>query len=724
MTAAAPHPPTAARPLAVRRRADLVLAPRGDDDSWVVKDPIGLRYYCLSAAEHFVLVQLDGRVTLDEIRRRLLQRYPDDAWEPADLQRLLERLYAEGLLVRDGVPAPSQHNAVRRRPARSWLGLLLGLLAIRLAAFDPERLLQRVYPKLRWLFSPWLVGAALLSASGMVLLVGLHWRSIVPRLPELRQILAAENLIALMLAIGLTKIVHEFGHALACKHFGGECHEMGLLLLAFIPSMYCNVSDSWMLSGRWRRAAVAAGGVYFETLLACLCGLLWWRSQPGALNAICLNVVLTAVAGTLIYNANPLMRADGYFMLSDLTGTPNLGRQARDVLMAHLGRWFLGTARPPLPASPRKQAFLLLYAIASLAYRLLVLSGIFWLICLGLRAHGLESLVKGLALAVAVAIAHDGLAAVWRTWTAAGGWRSPRAIALRLLAPAALVAALFLPLPNRVSAPARTEFAAAERVYLQVPGRLRTALRPGDPVVQGDLLAELENPELAMEVERLGCEQRELRRQLAALEKCRGQAAVEARIPIVREMLAGVDQQIQTLERQHARLRLQAPCSGTVLPPPSTPSTTTPTTLGGWDGSPLDERNRGAHLATGTLFCLIGDAQRLEARLTIDGSDLQDVEVGQRVAMQFDARPGEILWGTIVELAEAGAPSRSPPEPHSAAGSPELQPGRSLYQARAALDDLPTTWIAGLSGWAKIHAPPQSLFQRARRFLARTFDLW
>ncbi|MGH7128191.1 MAG: hemolysin D, partial [Planctomycetaceae bacterium] len=132
----------------------------------------------------------------------------------------------------------------------------------------------------------------------------------------------------ILVALAVVKIGHELAHAAACKHFGGECHEMGLMLLVFTPCLYCNVSDAWMLPSKWHRAAVGAAGMYLEVVLAAACTFLWWFSTPGLFNTICLNTMFVCSVGTLLFNGNPLLRYDGYYIISELFEVPNLHRQA------------------------------------------------------------------------------------------------------------------------------------------------------------------------------------------------------------------------------------------------------------------------------------------------------------------------------------------------------------------------------------------------------------
>src|SRR5262249_41833959 len=152
------------------------------------------------------------------------------------------------------------------------------------------------------------------------------------KLPEFKQFFGWPNLIYLYLTIAVTKVLHELGHGLTCRHFGGECHEIGIIFLVFSPTMYCDVSDSWMLRSKWQRIAIGGAGMWVETVLSSLALYVWWFTRPGLLHHLCLNVFFISSVSTVIFNANPLMRYDGYYMLSDLLEIPNLSEKARTLL--------------------------------------------------------------------------------------------------------------------------------------------------------------------------------------------------------------------------------------------------------------------------------------------------------------------------------------------------------------------------------------------------------
>ena len=150
------------------------------------------------------------------------------------------------------------------------------------------------------------------------------------KLPEFHQFFGPSNWFYLAIAMGFTKVLHEFGHGLSCKHFGGECHELGVMLLVLTPCLYCNVSDSWMLPNKWHRAFIGAAGMYVEICIASIATFLWWFSAPGLLNNICLSTMFVCSVSTVVFNGNPLLRYDGYYILVGRSGNSEPAAKSHD----------------------------------------------------------------------------------------------------------------------------------------------------------------------------------------------------------------------------------------------------------------------------------------------------------------------------------------------------------------------------------------------------------
>ena len=390
---------------------------------------------------------------------------------------------------------------------------------------DPDAFLGWLNARLGWIFSPLcvLLSAALILAA--LLLVATHFEIFQQKLPGFHEFFASSNWIWLAVALGFTKVLHEFGHGLACKRFGGQCHEMGAMLLVLTPCLYCNVSDSWMLPSKWQRAAIGAAGMYVELVLAAACTFVWWFSAPGLLHYLCLNVMFVGSVSTLLFNVNPLLRYDGYYILSDLVEVPNLRQKASTILRRQATGWILGVAAQPDPFLPHRHQLLLgLYAVAATLYRWIITIGILWFLHLVFRPYGIQ--VLGQALAV---VAVYGLL-MQPAWQLASFFRIPgrmdrvnkARLAASAVAAAMGLAMFWIQLPHYVSCDVFLEPEGAASVYAESPGHIREVhARPGDWVRAGHPLLTLENIDTHLAIARLAGERQKFLRRLQNLRQRR-----------------------------------------------------------------------------------------------------------------------------------------------------------------------------------------------------------
>ncbi len=730
----------AARPLALIKRADLVVFAQafGGRTYLGIKDPLALRYYHLRPEEYFVLQQLDGRTSAEQIQAAFEREFAPRKLGFRQLQSFCSLLYREGLVVADTAGQGDLLLQQRRTACRRQLLDRFGnLLALRFRGLDPEWLLNWLYPKVRWLFSPWAFAAWLLLVVSAAAWVLVQFDAFRARLPEFEAFFRMENWPWFAVALAGCKILHELGHALACKHYGGRCHEIGVMLLVFTPCLYANVSDAWMLPSKWQRMAISGAGMIVELAVAAICTFAWWFSEPGMLNAICLKVMFVCSLSTLIFNGNPLLRYDGYYLLSDLWEVPNLRQRADAALWQRVERWVLGKdfAGPSLYVE-RHGRLLLLYAVVSFIYRMAVIAAILWFCHALLEPLGLQVLAQLLTVFTIAGVVGVPLVRAIRFWGVPGRSRevnkSRAAVMLAALA-ALLAAALVTPLPHRITVPAAVQLRGAHRVFVSVAGRLTWSVEPGTVVRPGDVLGRLENPDLVLEIARLQGQREVLQTQLQSLKTRSAQQTnlgvrdAGSEIPTTEQALADIENRLRKREEEKQRLTLTAPVAGTVLPPRRQPAPKANDELPSWTGQPLDQANRDAFLETGTLFCLVGDPHALEALLVIDQAEIAFVQAQQQVWIQSDQLPGRYLSGRIEELSQIDADA-VPPELVAAGRLPlaKQADGQSrlagvFYQARVSLAPHDYPLLPGATGRARIHAAPLSLGRRLVRYLSSTF---
>jgi putative peptide zinc metalloprotease protein len=732
--------PTASidRPLALRLRPDLVAMPveMAGASTWVVKDPLTLEHFHFSAEEHALLEMLRRHVSLAEMSRDFARKFPPRTITEPELWAFLSRLHEAGLLMSDaagqGDELLQRHRTER---VRSWSLAWAQLTAIRFRGINPDAALTAIHRHGRWLFSrTTLMLAALVVLFAASIVVG-HFDEVRARLPELSVFADWRNLVWLFVAIGAIKCLHELGHALACKHFGGEVPEMGVLLLVFVPSLYTDVTDAWRIPSKWQRILVSAAGMLVELVIASLATIVWWYAQPGLLQHIALDVMLICTVNTLAVNGNPLLRYDGYYILADLVESPNLWQRSRDAMQNFVSRWLFGNKVEEDALVPtRHRAWLVGYALASKTYSACVFAAIVWGLVLVLYPYHLENIAYALGLTLVCGALVPPVSSVVQVARNPYRRRALRKGRLATLATLALVAAIVIlawPVNYYVRAPLVLLPTAATRVYATVDGTLHSALPAGKQVAANQTIATLANSEVEIELARLSGEHELARLRLENLERLRGQDdEAGPKIPAARAALADLAEQLADRRRDADRLTLAAPAAGIVISAPNVEVRESKDgRLPTWSGNLLDEQNRGALVEPGTLVCLVGDPNDLSAVLLVDDTDVSRLTPGQPVRIVLEQAPGQILSGQVLAVARHDAESTDSTMTARADLAPLFTgltpPGRAdtHYQVRVKLDRPAHALAIGGRGEAKIAAERITLARWLARYFAQTFRL-
>ncbi len=729
------------RPLALTRRRDLIKEPMTFRETccWNVKDPVSLRYYQLSDEELFIQEQVDGVASLAEIQRRFERRFAPRKLELSQLHSFLGNLHRAGLIearvAGQGEQLLEQHR--RERHAARWQ-TLANVLAIRFRGIDPEPWLAWLYPKIRGLFSPAFLAFGLLLILSAVLLIGLRFETFLARLPEFQTFFGWQNILLLSVVLACCKILHELGHALTCKHFGGACHELGVMFLVFTPCLYCNVSDAWLLRSKWQRIAISAAGMCVELWLAACATFLWWFSQPGVFNSICLNVMFVCSISTLLFNGNPLLRYDGYFVLADLVEIPNLRQQAQSVWQQWLLRWCWNVRTESSWRQPLGVRWsLMLYGLLAGAYRWLIVASILGVLYYALLPYRLERLAQLLGSGVIAGMLVVPIASLLPTLRDA--YRSQRANAWPMLAMICGSGVLvwlicLIPVSHYVRAPVVIEPSDAARVHVTAAGRLVDHVALGQRVESGDVLATLDNLEIDRQVTSLIGErdvQQLYVEQLARLQVLEGQSnrsAAGSQLVTAREALRGLERRLGERRRDQSRLRLTAPRGGVVLPAREKRDAIEPGTLPTWSGSPIDERNLGCYLEAPTTLCLVGEPTALQGIVLVEQGAIERVRIGQRVRILVDELHEQTLIGTVTDIARRELEIK-PPELLAKrvitidAPSESRVTSPTHYAVSVKLSPTPHRPPLWASGWAKIEVEPRTLGQVLYTQLCETFRI-
>ena len=220
-----------------------------------------------------------------------------------------------------------------KRRRREWMQRFMNLLAIKVPGLRPgEPPHAGCCGTLRWIFTATFAVVSVLVMLAALLLVATHFEQFRSKLPDYKEFFSLRNLAWMWVTLGMVKIIHEFGHGLSCKAFGGEVHEMGLLILCFSPCLYCNVTDAWTMPGKWRRILISAAGIYVELMVAAIATFVWWNTTGNFfLHQLSLSLMVVCSVSTVVFNGNPLLRYDGYHVMADWLEIPNLSRALQPV---------------------------------------------------------------------------------------------------------------------------------------------------------------------------------------------------------------------------------------------------------------------------------------------------------------------------------------------------------------------------------------------------------
>ncbi len=327
-----------------------------------------------NASAYEFIGRLNGSLTIEQVYEQLQRGSEDEtAIDQEEILLILTQLFALDLLG-GGVPASAreffERNQQEKRVARTRAAM--NPLSIRISLIDPDRFLNRILPWMRPIFSR--TGALV-----WMILVGLGVVLTITSYPALQQavdpsILAPSNLLLLLLVFVVTKIIHEFGHAITVKIFGGEVHDMGLTLLVLVPVPYVDASATWGFREKRKRMLVGAIGIMAELFIAALSLIIWLAVEPGLVRDLAMNAFLIASVSTLLFNGNPLLKFDGYYVLQDLIEIPNLSTRASRYWLYLIQRYLFGIKRAhsPVTADGEKRWFIG-YGAAAVVYRLFIM---------------------------------------------------------------------------------------------------------------------------------------------------------------------------------------------------------------------------------------------------------------------------------------------------------------------------------------------------------------
>lgn len=564
---------------------------------YVVQDKTSGRHHRLSPGAHAFVSAMDGQHTVQQLWELTCNIGGNDIPTQNDVVELLSQLHAQDLLHSSVTPDAAELLQRYRKNRRArWKQRLGNPLSIRVPLVDPDRFLTLITPRLTPLLSVRGIWIWLLTVAAALVIAVQRWSELTGNLSD--RLLAADNLVLMALLFVPVKILHELGHGVVTKHFGGSVPEMGVMFLVFAPVPYVESSSATAFASKYERALVGAAGMIVETFIAAIATFVWSLAEPGLLRAMAFNVMVIAGISTLIVNGNPLLKFDGYYILVDLLEVPNLAQRGQRYWTYLCDRYLFGarTVEPPAETAAEKR-WIAPYTILSWLYRALITISIILFV-------GTEFFVFGVLIALWSAFTlfikpiYSGIKHI----LTGSSLRERRQQAVAIATGCTAVLLTFLavvPVPLRTQAEGVVWLPERALLRSQANGFFeRWLIEPGARVGRGELLAVLHDVELETEVAVTRARVQQIESEYHA-----EQFSNPSKAEILRERLVQEVRQLDMLEEKYARLIVASKAEGFLIVPE------------------LHDMP-GRHFKRGELLGYVLNREELVARVVVDQDDV------------------------------------------------------------------------------------------------------
>jgi putative peptide zinc metalloprotease protein len=691
-------------------RADLVAHEQIDSDNnkvVVIQDPLSEKYFRLTDHEYQFLKKLDGTRSIEDAVESF--RVSGRHYLIDDAKMLVSKAAQLGLVLGTQFSTAKFQNHLRDSAKKAKSAQRLSqLYFLYIPLVNPDRFLEKTLFLFRWIANRWLAGLLLALLPGALYFI-------ITGLPEMQReysfFFNLENLLYLWITILITKLIHEFSHAYVAKSFGLRVPQMGVAFLIFFPCLFCNTTDAWQLADRRQRIAISAAGILAEAVVAILSTYLWHFSRPGMINSLAFYLMAVSFISTILFNGNPLMKFDGYFILIDYIGKPNLQAKSSGYLRyLFLNRVLGNDTVPNTASSPNESVLFAVYGVSFFLYRIFlytgIVSGVYYRfdkslgITLALIAFGLfiiKPIVKGSK----------------SLWTQRKSIKPQlRGSLIFVLILGVITLALFVPFTRKSVYPCKVESTQIQKIAIPLHAAVsKVNITKWAPVTQGDVLFELDPKRLRLELARqeikLNVAQKEL--ELFMLDsKQMGKA--QSKITEIHK----IEYEIKKIAED-----LRVASEGVTAPFDAAVTT-------------LDHRLApGFEPGEGVVIGELQSTRHIVVQALIPEDDRDKVWVGQDAQLWFPIDGGLVLKCKINSInpyderdlknspfsSRLGGELATEPRGDSRQDAPIV----AQYQCSIYLEGSSAIPPLGMTGDFIVSAPPRSLFERLVHRLGRTF---
>jgi len=466
---------------------------------YVLYEPFTNQYYRLPQGAYEFISKLSSRKTVGEVWNDLLNSGMENVPSQGEVIEMLSQLYQSNMLLYEGVDDGMMlFDRNKKKVQKKVKATLLNIFFLKVPIFDPEFMLRR----LKWLINILLsVPFALVWLAAIIVATKYGIENFDTLKDQTHGFLSPSNIGWVYACTVAVKLLHEFGHSAVVKKYGGEVHTVGVMFMLLAPLPYMDASASWSFRKKWHRVFVGAGGMLFEFFIAAVALILWANLGGGTLKAIAYNVFVICSVSTVLFNINPLMRFDGYYILTDVLDMPNLQQRSVSHLKYLLERYVFRKYDAENVAESWNERFVYtFYGIASAIYRFFLFAGL----VIAISEHYLIlSFIMGTLLCLTMLVIPFGKFLKYIFAGPALAQVRGRAVFTTLFVLASLVGVLFyLPVPDTFTAPGVIEATRYENGIVGESGMVTDVKHiSNDYLHVGDTLMVLKNPELDYKIE-------------------------------------------------------------------------------------------------------------------------------------------------------------------------------------------------------------------------------
>ncbi len=700
-------------------RDDLVLKRQvmGGEVTHLFKVRETQEYLRFREMEWAIISRLDGQTSYQEIAEAFMHQFPDVDIDAGQIEDFVDSLKKKELIVR----TPAERSIVileklqAQRKMQAEQSQAKDVFYLTLATSNPQKFYNAIYPWLRWIWTPQFVVTSMLIFCCAATVIISNWGAVREGMLKFwhLQEKTTADVVLLFCILAFVIAIHESAHALTCMNFGGEVTELGFMLIFFAPAFYANVSDAYLFDKKWHKYWVTLAGGYSELCICSTAVFTWWLSEPDTfVHHVAYSIMVFAGVSTIIFNYNPLIKLDGYYLLSDILEMSNL-RENSALYISYLLRKkiFRVAATPPPGLTPRKKRIWLIYGVLSSLYIIFIVTlFVLFVFRISMRnfpeagifigAFGAYMILKKrikkfMSFSRFVFLDKRELftqKAAIRRWG--------------LVTSVLLLVFLFYPFGRTVSGPVYLEPARALPLRAEAPGfvaEVSSSVNASQPA--GAVLVRLRNPEIVASREKSEAKVARLRSTAAHAQAAGDAVASQSSL---RELEAAM-RELAEWQRQESLLVVRAPFDGYIL-------------------TARLQDLKGQYVKPGDLLCDFGMLQRMRARIYVNEFVFRDVAENRSVRLKLNSFPGETFVGAVAMRGMASedaynASGRTSELVRTAVvlGTKAEPNAFSHFEVFAEVPNPLVRLRPGMSGTAKINTDSRSIAGRIYRSLADLF---